>query len=243
MTLADEHCAPINADSVLASAAEIAALHPAVGAWGIGGRGSACKLESAFHFETFAQALAFTNAVGEAAEEEGHHPRIVTEWGRVTVQWWDARPWRASPQRLHHGRPRRRHRRAGRRDRRLKMGRIIHFEILGDDPARLAEFYRAALGWEVQSWEGAEDFQVEYLIASTGPKDVDGIDGAFMRRQFAQPVINTALVDSLDDALEKTRAAGGKVVFGPQEIPNVGTHAYCEDPEGNLFGVIQEPEA
>ena len=61
-----------------------------------------------------------------------------------------------------------------------------------------------------------------------------------MRRQFAQPVINTALVDSLDDALEKTRAAGGKVVFGPQEIPNVGTHAYCEDPEGNLFGVVQE---
>lgn len=123
------------------------------------------------------------------------------------------------------------------------MGRVVHFEILGDDPARLAEFYRAALGWDVQSWEGAEDFQVEYLIASTGPKDADGIDGAFMRRQFAQPVINTALVDSLDDALEKTRAAGGKVVFGPQEIPNVGTHAYCEDPEGNLFGVIQEPEA
>lgn len=123
------------------------------------------------------------------------------------------------------------------------MGRVIHFEILGDDPARLAEFYRSVLGWEVQSWEGAEDFQVEYLIASTGPKDADGIDGAFMRRQFAQPVINTALVDSLDDALDKTRAAGGKVVFGPQEISNVGTHAYCEDPEGNLFGVIQEPEA
>ena len=26
--------------------------------------------------------------VGESAEAEGHHPVIVTEWGRVTVTWW-----------------------------------------------------------------------------------------------------------------------------------------------------------
>ncbi len=123
------------------------------------------------------------------------------------------------------------------------MSRVIHFEILGDDPERLAEFYRAALGWEIQSWENAEEHGVEYLLASTGPQESAGIDGALMRRQFPQPVINTALVESLDAALDKVRAAGGKVAFGPQEIPGVGTHAYCEDPEGNLFGVIQEPEA
>ena len=123
------------------------------------------------------------------------------------------------------------------------MSRVIHFEILGDDPERLAEFYRAALGWEIQSWEDAAEQGVEYWLVSTGAKDAAGIDGAIMRRQFPQPVINTALVESLDAALDNIRAAGGKVVFGPQEIPGVGTHAYCEDPEGNLFGVIQEPEA
>jgi 4a-hydroxytetrahydrobiopterin dehydratase len=26
--------------------------------------------------------------VGQIAEEEGHHPSILTEWGRVTVTWW-----------------------------------------------------------------------------------------------------------------------------------------------------------
>ena len=36
----------------------------------------------------FASSLAFTDAVGALAEEQGHHPRIVTEWGRVTVTWW-----------------------------------------------------------------------------------------------------------------------------------------------------------
>jgi 4a-hydroxytetrahydrobiopterin dehydratase len=26
--------------------------------------------------------------VGEQAEEEGHHPALLTEWGKVTVTWW-----------------------------------------------------------------------------------------------------------------------------------------------------------
>lgn len=46
------------------------------------------RLERQFKFKDFAQALAFVNRVGAAAEEEDHHPRIVLEWGRVGVQWW-----------------------------------------------------------------------------------------------------------------------------------------------------------
>lgn len=41
-----------------------------------------------FKFKDFAEALAFTNKVGQIAEEEGHHPSILTEWGGVTVTWW-----------------------------------------------------------------------------------------------------------------------------------------------------------
>jgi 4a-hydroxytetrahydrobiopterin dehydratase len=39
-------------------------------------------------FKNFAQAVAFTNKVAEIAEAEGHHPAILTEWGKVTVTWW-----------------------------------------------------------------------------------------------------------------------------------------------------------
>lgn len=46
------------------------------------------KIERTFTFETFAQALEFTIAVAAAAEEQGHHPRLTTEWGRTTVTWW-----------------------------------------------------------------------------------------------------------------------------------------------------------
>ncbi len=46
------------------------------------------NIQRAFRFENFAQALSFTDRVGALAEKEGHHPSILTEWGRVTVRWW-----------------------------------------------------------------------------------------------------------------------------------------------------------
>jgi 4a-hydroxytetrahydrobiopterin dehydratase len=46
------------------------------------------QLRRVFTFGNFVDALAFTNMVGKIAEEEGHHPALLTEWGRVTVRWW-----------------------------------------------------------------------------------------------------------------------------------------------------------
>ena len=69
------------------TAAEVDELHPQVPAWQIV-EDSTVRLERTFKFEDFAQALAFTNKVGSAAEEEGHHPVLLTEYGRVTVKWW-----------------------------------------------------------------------------------------------------------------------------------------------------------
>ena len=46
------------------------------------------QLERIFQFEDFAEALVFTDEVGQQAEVEQHHPAILTEWGRATVTWW-----------------------------------------------------------------------------------------------------------------------------------------------------------
>ena len=46
------------------------------------------RLDRTFKFLDFAQAMEFSHKVGEAAEDEGHNPRITTEWGRVNVAWW-----------------------------------------------------------------------------------------------------------------------------------------------------------
>jgi 4a-hydroxytetrahydrobiopterin dehydratase len=67
---------------------EAAELGQQVPQWEIVEREGIQRLERVFEFPDFRQALAFTNRVGEAAEEEGHHPALLTEWGRVTVTWW-----------------------------------------------------------------------------------------------------------------------------------------------------------
>lgn len=46
------------------------------------------RVERVYNFKNFVQVLKFTNKVGAAAEEENHHPLIITEWGRVTLNRW-----------------------------------------------------------------------------------------------------------------------------------------------------------
>ncbi len=72
---------------------EIRELMPQVPEWNLIERDGVPRLERTYRFKDFAQALAFTNQVGELAEEEGHHPAILTEWGRVTVSWWTHKIW------------------------------------------------------------------------------------------------------------------------------------------------------
>ena len=45
-------------------------------------------LEKTFKFSNFRKALDFTNAVGELAEEQNHHPDIFLAWGKVKVTIW-----------------------------------------------------------------------------------------------------------------------------------------------------------
>ena len=68
--------------------AEIEQLRPQAPDWQVVEREGVKRLERTFRFDNFAQALAFTNRVGEQAEEQGHHPALLTEWGKVTVTWW-----------------------------------------------------------------------------------------------------------------------------------------------------------
>ena len=68
--------------------AEIAEFKPQVPEWKIIEVDGIKRLERVFKFKDFVSALAFTNKVGELAESEGHHPALLTEWGKVTVTWW-----------------------------------------------------------------------------------------------------------------------------------------------------------
>ena len=46
------------------------------------------RLEREYKFKNFVTAMKFSNSVAEFAEKQGHHPSLLTEWGKVTVGWW-----------------------------------------------------------------------------------------------------------------------------------------------------------
>ncbi len=83
-----EKCVACRRDSPSVTADEIVKLKPEVLDWELLDDGGIPKLDRTFRFGDFVQALAFTNAIGNLAEAEGHHPKLTTEWGRVQVTWW-----------------------------------------------------------------------------------------------------------------------------------------------------------
>ena len=86
--LTRENCVACRTGAPIVTAAEIRELQPQTSEWAMIEEDEIPKLDRLFKFTNFANALQFTSAVGEIAEGEGHHPRIVTEWGRVRVTWW-----------------------------------------------------------------------------------------------------------------------------------------------------------
>jgi 4a-hydroxytetrahydrobiopterin dehydratase len=86
--LAQQVCIPCSGSLPPATSAEIAQFHAQIPAWAVVENEGISQLQRQYRFPNFQQALAFTNEVGAAAEAAGHHPALLTEWGKVTVTWW-----------------------------------------------------------------------------------------------------------------------------------------------------------
>ncbi len=86
--LQNQTCEACRADAPRVGEAEMAELHTQIPDWHVVTIDGVKRLQRAFKFKNFAEALAFTNKVGELAESAGHHPAILTEWGSVQVSWW-----------------------------------------------------------------------------------------------------------------------------------------------------------
>jgi 4a-hydroxytetrahydrobiopterin dehydratase len=86
--LAIEKCTACRRDSPLVTPSEIQELKPQLPDWTLVERDGIQRLERVFSFGNFADALRCTIRIGALAEAEGHHPALLTEWGRVTVTLW-----------------------------------------------------------------------------------------------------------------------------------------------------------
>jgi len=56
--------------------------------WSVKEENGIKKIWRIFKFKDYRSVLDFTNQVGLLAEEQDHHPVLITEWGKVTVIWW-----------------------------------------------------------------------------------------------------------------------------------------------------------
>ena len=56
--------------------------------WMIVVEDSTPKITKVYKFSNFQEAQDYTNKVSRLAEDVGHHPVIVLQWGSVKVTWW-----------------------------------------------------------------------------------------------------------------------------------------------------------
>ena len=84
--LASKQCVPCRGEVPPLKRAELRRLHGQLGnGWQVIDEH---HLEKAYPFKDFREALAFTNRVGELAEEQAHHPDIHLAWGKVRLTIW-----------------------------------------------------------------------------------------------------------------------------------------------------------
>ena len=117
---------------------------------------------------------------------------------------------------------------------------LARFSIHADDVQRARKFYEEAFGWSFEPW-GPPNFYVIETGGEVGPPPGGLLQG---RHEVVPGVKATGFectigVDHIDEAMRKVEAAGGKLVMPKFQIPTVGSGAYYQDTEGNVFCVMQ----
>ena len=114
------------------------------------------------------------------------------------------------------------------------VGKFVWHEHVSTDPASAQEFYGQLLGWEYEVvTPGGED----YTTISSGGQ----MHGGFPPVPEGTPAhwVGNVQVESVDAAVEKAKAGGGKVLVDPMDIPEVGRYAVVMDPQGAVVATFE----
>ena len=113
---------------------------------------------------------------------------------------------------------------------------ITHFEIYGDDPQQIADFYGRIFGWRIEQMPGLSYWRIFPQANETGPlhggvthRALSGLNGWLL-------YVNVA---SLDETVELVQQLGGSVIRQKTAIPKVAWVTIVADPANNIFGVWQ----
>lgn len=115
---------------------------------------------------------------------------------------------------------------------------VVHWELWSDNPSKLSEFYAEVFEWKISALP-----EMSYWMTDTeGPEGMKGINGGIFRpqgapREWPGKLAFYIQVEDLATALEKVKAAGGKVIVERQEVPGMGAFALFADPEDRVLGL------
>jgi uncharacterized protein len=114
-------------------------------------------------------------------------------------------------------------------------GTVSWHELATDDWKKAWDFYQEMFGWQKgEAMDMGPMGTYQIFTLGEGP----GV-GAMFNRPPQIPVSNWLYyfrVANLDDAVEKTKSGGGKVLNGPMDVPG-GRIAQCLDPQGAAFAL------
>jgi predicted enzyme related to lactoylglutathione lyase len=114
------------------------------------------------------------------------------------------------------------------------VGTFVWRENVSSRSQRAQEFYAQLFGWEIEHFQSG-DF--DYPMISSGGKT----QGGFPTVPEGTPArwVSNVLVDDADATIEKAKAAGGELLVGPMDIPEVGRYAVLKDPQGAIVAAFQ----
>jgi hypothetical protein len=122
------------------------------------------------------------------------------------------------------------------------MNKVVHFEIPFENKQRAMKFYEESFGWKL-----TDRPDMQYVVATTSdvnrqpkPQEPGAINGGLFQRPKEAPAPTIYVsVESIDAALKKVQAGGGKVVTPNTPIPGMGAYARVADTEGNVIGLFE----
>jgi len=115
-----------------------------------------------------------------------------------------------------------------------RVGTFVWHENVSAQPQQAQDFYTQLFGWEIEVYKAGE---FEYpMIKADGT-----LYGGFPTVPEGTPPhwVGNVQVESVDDTVDKAKSAGGDLLVGPMDIPEVGRYAVLKDDQGAIFVAFQ----
>jgi uncharacterized protein len=115
---------------------------------------------------------------------------------------------------------------------------VVHFEIIGRDPAALRRYYGDLFGWGFSVGDATTETVSQPGTYGFVGEDTAGLNGGIGGGEGHEPrVLFYVGVPDVEAALAQAERLGGKRVMGPEGTPGTLLVGHFTDPAGNLLGV------